>query len=188
MSDTNSEAPIASEAVEAAKSEPVAVSATQPVAYTKPRSPINSQARFLEHSIKASMGDSGSAQYVALAKDEAKRMLTFADDSFTTNPAFKPIQYVSTVVDTSIGSRAAIDAIGSRRLGNSGMQVSVLFCGTPNSFAFNTIYLVEVYPRSNRRTFNIVSIVCPRLWQTSPFTFSRRNASGFFSLSILAIS
>jgi len=135
VSDTNSEAPIASEAVEAAKSEPVAVSATQPVAYTKPRSPINSQARFLEHSIKASMGDSESAQYVALAKDEAKRMITFADDSFTTNPAFKPIQYVSTVVDTSIGSRAAIDAIGSRRLGNSGMQVSVPKITTNSSVA-----------------------------------------------------
>jgi HK97 family phage prohead protease len=125
VSDTNSEAPIASEAVEAAKSEPVAIQAAQPVAYTKPRSPINSQARFLEHSIKATMGDLESAQYVALAKDEAKKVLTFADDSFTTNPAFKPIQYVSTVVDTSIGSRAAIDAIGSRRLPNSGMQVSV---------------------------------------------------------------
>jgi hypothetical protein len=39
VSDTNSEAPIATEAVEAAKSEPVALSAAQPVAYTKPRSP-----------------------------------------------------------------------------------------------------------------------------------------------------
>ena len=89
VSDTNSEAPIATEAVEAAKSEPVAISAAQPVAYTKPRSPINSQARFLEHSIKASMGNTDSAQYVALAKDEAKKALTAADDSFTTNPAFK---------------------------------------------------------------------------------------------------
>ena len=135
VSDTNSEAPIATEAVEAAKSEPVAISAAQPVAYTKPRSPINSQARFLEHSIKASMGDSESAQDVALAKDEAKRMLTFADDSFTTNPAFKPIQYVSTVVDTSIGSRAAIDAIGTRRLPNAGMQVSVPKITTSGSVA-----------------------------------------------------
>ena len=125
VSDTTSDAPIATEAVEAAKSEPVAIQAAQPVAYTKPRSPINSQARFLEHSIKATLGNNESAQYVALAKDDAKKVLTFADDSFTTNPAFKPIQYVSTVVDTSIGSRAAIDAIGTRRLPNAGMQVSV---------------------------------------------------------------
>jgi HK97 family phage prohead protease len=135
VSDTNSEAPIATEAVEAAKSEPVAIQAAQPVAYTKPRSPINSQARFLEHSIKATLGNNESAQYVALAKDDAKKVLTFADDSFTTNPAFKPIQYVSTVVDTSIGSRAAIDAIGTRRLPNAGMQVSVPKITTSGSVA-----------------------------------------------------
>jgi phage head maturation protease len=135
VSDTNSEAPIATEAVEAAKSEPVAVSATQPVAYTKPRSPINSQARYLEHSIKASMGNLDSAQYVAHAKAEAAKTLNFADDSFSTNSAFKPIQYVSTVVDTSIGNRAAIDAIGSRRLPNAGMQVSVPKITTSGSVA-----------------------------------------------------
>lgn len=135
VSDTNSEAPIATEAVEAAKSEPVAIQATQPVAYTKPRSPITSQARFLEHSIKASMGNMDSAQYVAHAKSEAAKLITAADDSFTTNPAFKPIQYVSTVVDTSIGSRAAIDAIGSRRLPNAGMQVSVPKITTNGSVA-----------------------------------------------------
>jgi len=135
VSDTNSEAPIATEAVEAAKSEPVAVAATQPVAYTKPRSPINSQARYLEHSIKASMGNLDSAQYVAHAKAESAKALTAADDSFTTNPAFKPIQYVSTVVDTAIGSRAAIDAIGSRRLPNAGMQVSVPKITTSGSVA-----------------------------------------------------
>jgi len=134
VSDTQT-APIATEAVEATKSEPVAIQATQPVAYTKPRSPINSQARYLEHLVKAQMGNLDSAQYVAFAKDEAKRVLTAADDSFTTNPAFKPIQYVSTVVDNSIGTRAAIDAIGSRALGASGMQVSVPKITTNSSVA-----------------------------------------------------
>jgi len=124
VSDTQT-APIATEAVEATKSEPVVIAATQPVAYTKPRSPINSQARYLEHSIRASLGNSDSAQYVALAKDEANKVLNFADDSFTTNPAFKPIQYVSTVIDTSIGSRAAIEAIGSRALPAAGMQIQI---------------------------------------------------------------
>jgi HK97 family phage prohead protease len=135
VSDTNSEAPIATEAVEAAKSEPVVVAATQPVAYTKPRSPINSQARYLEHSIKASMGNRDSAEYVAHAQAEAAKVLTAADDSFSTNPAFKPIQYVRTVVDTSIANRAAIDAIGTRRLPNSGMQVSVPKITTNGSVA-----------------------------------------------------
>jgi len=89
------------------------VHAAAPVAYAKPRSPINSQATYLEHSIKAKMGSHDSAQYVMAA-----------DDSFTTNPAFTPVQYVNQVIDTSIGSRPAIDAIGSRAITQSGMVIS----------------------------------------------------------------
>jgi HK97 family phage major capsid protein len=89
------------------------VHAAAPVAYTKPRSPINSQASYLEHSIKAKMGNHDSAQYVMAA-----------DDSFATNPAFTPVQYVNTVIDNSIGSRPAIDAIGSRAITASGMVIS----------------------------------------------------------------
>jgi HK97 family phage major capsid protein len=51
--------------------------------------------------------------------------MTFADDSFTTNPAFSPVQYVPTVVDTSIGSRPTIDACGGTRvMPASGMTIS----------------------------------------------------------------
>jgi len=49
VSDTITDAPIATEAVEATKSEPVAIQATQPVAYTKPRSPITDKKSYLEH-------------------------------------------------------------------------------------------------------------------------------------------
>jgi HK97 family phage major capsid protein len=89
------------------------VTAAAPVAYTKPRSPINSQATYLEHSIKAKMGNHESAQYVMAA-----------DDSFATNPAFSPVNYVNQVIDNSIGSRPAIDAIGSRAITASGMVIS----------------------------------------------------------------
>jgi HK97 family phage major capsid protein len=101
-------APVADEVTAAA-----VVNAAAPVAYVKPRSPINSQATYLEHSIKAKMGSHDSAQYVMAA-----------DDSFTTNPAFSPTQFVSQVIDTSIGSRPAIDAIGSRAITASGMVIS----------------------------------------------------------------
>lgn len=101
------------------------VTAAAPVAYTTPRSPINTQARFLEHSIKASMGNRESAEWVQHAKAEDAKALTAADNSFTTNPAFKPIQYVSSVVDTQIGTRGAIDAIGTRALPQAGMTVSI---------------------------------------------------------------
>jgi hypothetical protein len=101
------------------------VHAAAPVAYTTPRSPIKTQAHFLEHSIKASMGNRDSAEWVAHARAEDAKHIAAADDSFTTNPAFKPIQYVSTVVDNQIGTRGAIDAIGTRSLPNAGMTVSI---------------------------------------------------------------
>jgi len=100
--------PVADEVTAAA-----VVHAAAPVAYVKPRSPINSQATYLEHSIKAKMGSHDSAQYVMAA-----------DDDFSTNPAFTPVQYSNQVVDTTIGSRAAIDAIGTRAISASGMVIS----------------------------------------------------------------
>ena len=101
------------------------VAASAPVAYTQPRNPIKTKANFLEHSIKASLGNRESATYVAHAEDMDAKRLTAADDSFTTNPAFNPVSYVSTVVDTSNGQRGAIDAIGTRALPASGMTISV---------------------------------------------------------------
>jgi HK97 family phage major capsid protein len=59
------------------------------------------------------MGSHESALYVAAA-----------DDSFSTNPAFSPTQYSTTVIDTSIGTRPAIDAIGTRALPASGMTIA----------------------------------------------------------------
>jgi len=110
-------------AVEAAPAVEASERKVMPAIFTAPRSPIKSQASYLEHSIKAKLGNQDSAQWVMHA--DAQSQLTAADDSFTTNPAFKPVQHVSTVVDTSIGSRPAIDAIGSRALPAAGMTISV---------------------------------------------------------------
>jgi HK97 family phage major capsid protein len=112
-------APVADEVTAAA-----VVHAAAPVAYTKPRSPINSQATYLEHSVKAKLGSHDSAQYVMAA-----------DDSFSTNPAFTPVQYVNQVIDTTIGSRPAIDAIGSRAITASGMVISHPKITTPGTVA-----------------------------------------------------
>lgn len=101
-------APVADEVTASA-----VVIAAAPVAYVKPRSPIISQASYLEHSIKAKLGSHDSAQYVMAA-----------DDSFSTNPAFSPVSYSTTVVDTLIGSRPAMDAIGTRAISASGMTIS----------------------------------------------------------------
>ena len=117
----NKETAVAEEVV--AQAAPVQASA--PVAYTQPRSPINSKATYLEHSIKAKLGNHESSQYVMAAEAADEKRIQAADDSFSTNPAFSPVSYVSTVVDTNNGQRGAIDAIGTRALPNAGMTVSV---------------------------------------------------------------
>ena len=101
------------------------VTASAPVAYTQPRSPIKTKANYLEHSIKAALGNRESADFVAHAQELDAKQIKAADDSFTTNPAFNPVSYVSTVVDTNNGQRGAIDAIGTRALPASGMTISV---------------------------------------------------------------
>jgi hypothetical protein len=96
------------------------------MAYSEVRSPIKSKATYLQHTIKAQLGNDDSRDYVRAADAQAANVMNFADDSFTTNPAFNPVQYVGTVVDTLIGSRPLIDAFGgSKALSNSGMVVSI---------------------------------------------------------------
>ena len=88
------------------------------------RSPIKTQAQYLEHSIKAKMGDDTSRDYIRAADAQARK-IEAANDSFTTNPAFSPVQYVSSVIDTSVMSRPTIDALGgARALAPSGMTIS----------------------------------------------------------------
>ena len=114
VSDTTSEAPIATEAVEAAKSEPVAVIATQPVAYTKPRSPINSKATYLEHHIRAALGNEDSRQYVMAA------------DTTSNNGAFIPTPQSTEIINgIANADRGFIDAISRQALPASGMSFEI---------------------------------------------------------------
>jgi HK97 family phage prohead protease len=92
--------------------------------YTEPRSPIKTQAQYLEHSIKAKLGNQDSNEWVLHAEAKAAKMLTAADDDFSTNPAFSPTIFSPVVVDTLIGSRPTIDAIGTRAIPASGMTIS----------------------------------------------------------------
>jgi len=108
---TDTEAPIA-EAVEAAHT---VQATTRPVIYSSPRSPIISGGSYLEHSIKATLGNEDSRQYVAAA-----------NDSFTTNPAFSPVSYVRDITSATTGLRPTIDACGgARALAGFGMTVSI---------------------------------------------------------------
>ena len=92
--------------------------------HTEVRSPIKTAGSYLEHSIKAKMGNHDSQTFVRAADMQAQKVFA-ANDSFTTNPAFTPVQYISQVIDTSVMTRPTIDALGgARALAASGMTIS----------------------------------------------------------------
>ena len=96
-----------------------------PVAYTEVRNPIKTKSNYLQHTVLAKLGNDDSALYVRAADAYAKKMMTFADNDFSTNPAFSPVAYVPTVIDTAVGIRPTIDACGGARvLPASGMTIS----------------------------------------------------------------
>ena len=78
------------------------------------RTPITSMATYTEHKIKAALGN-----------DESKLYVTAADDSFTTNPAFNPTQYLSEFVSNTNFDTPTINALSQGVLPSSGMTISV---------------------------------------------------------------
>ncbi len=78
------------------------------------RTPITSMGAYTEHKIKAALGNEDSKLYV-----------TAADDSFSTNPAFSPTQYLSEFPTNTRFGTPAIDACSRGVLPNSGMTINV---------------------------------------------------------------
>ena len=108
---TVTEAP--AETVEASKV--VQAEAARPLYFTSPRSPITTPGAYLEHTIKAGLGNEDSRQYIKAA-----------DDSFSTNPAMSPVSYVRDVAQNTNADRPVIDACGGTRpLSTYGMTVSI---------------------------------------------------------------
>jgi HK97 family phage prohead protease len=109
------------ETVEATASVPTALF------YSAPRSPIKTNADYLHHSVQAALNPNSDSRLYVAAADEAKaKFIQAADDSFTTNPAFSPVQYQSNVVQVNIGARPVIDACGgTRAIPASGMTISI---------------------------------------------------------------
>ena len=114
VSDITSDAPIATEAVEAAKSEPVAVVAAQSVAYTKPRSPITNKATYLEHSVRAALGSEESRQYVMAA-----------DTTGTVAGLIPTPQSTEIINGLSNADRGLIDALSRGALPAAGMTFEI---------------------------------------------------------------
>lgn len=78
------------------------------------RSPITSMGSYTEHKIKAALGS-----------DESRLYVTAADDSFSTNPAFSPTQYLSEFPTNTKFGTPAIDACSQGVLPASGMTINV---------------------------------------------------------------
>ena len=78
------------------------------------RTPIVNMGAYTEHKIKAALGSEESRLYV-----------TAADDSFTTNDAFNPTQFLTEFVTNTRFGTPAIDACSQGVLPASGMTISV---------------------------------------------------------------
>ena len=111
----NSTVPEASaEQVEA--SQAVNATAPRPLYYAKPRSPINSHATYLEHTIRASIRpNSDSALWVRAA-----------DDSMATEVGFNPTRQLTEVINGLTNyTRSNIDAIRTFALPDAGMSFEI---------------------------------------------------------------
>ena len=78
------------------------------------RTPIINMGSYTEHKIKAALGNEDSKLYV-----------TAADDSFSTNPAFSPTQYLSEFPTNTRFGTPSIDACSRGVLPSSGMTINV---------------------------------------------------------------
>ena len=148
VSETVSEA-TPTEAVEAAKSEAPVVSAAAPVytpTYATPRSPIVNAGTYLEHSIKAAMGNDDSRQYVK-----------FADDT-TGNTGLTLAPHMNEFITTSIDGRPAVDAVSKGSLPATGLSFTIpklSVAPTIDSDSTETEALAGTSMESNYITVNV---------------------------------
>ena len=101
------------------------------------RTPITSMATYTEHKIKAALGN-----------DESKLYVTAADDSFTTNPAFSPTQYLSEFVSNTNFDTPMINALSQGTLPNSGMTIQIPSLVTSAGGGSGVAPLVTVEPEA----------------------------------------
>lgn len=117
--ETENTAPAADEVTASA-----VVQAAAPVAFTKPRSPIVDGISYLDHSIKAALGDDDSKMYVRAA-----------DDDTSTNSGLTLPQHLNEFVTNTISDRPAINAVRRESLVSSGMSFTIPKLGTAPTVA-----------------------------------------------------
>lgn len=92
--------------------------------FTAPRSPIVNESTYLEHTIKASMGNEDSRQYVRAA-----------DDSTATNTGLTIPGSGRPMITTNFEGRPAIDAVSREALQADGMSFIIPVLGTKPTVA-----------------------------------------------------
>jgi HK97 family phage prohead protease len=86
----------------------------RPAIFTAPRSPINSKASYLEHNIRAALGNEDSRQYVMAA------------DTTTNNAGFIPTPQSQEIINgIANADRGAVDAISRATLPAAGMTFEI---------------------------------------------------------------
>ena len=108
--DTPVDTPVEAEKVEAARK----IIRPSVLDSQRVRTPITSMGAYTEHKIKAALGN-----------DDSKLFVMAADDSFATNPAFSPTQYLSEFPTNTRFGTPAIDACSRGVLPASGMTINV---------------------------------------------------------------
>jgi len=148
VSDTASEAPAATEAVEASKSE-ASVQFTAPVAYTKPRVNLN-----------ISAGQHVKAQYLATLGDTDARDICATIQHATTseNAGVVPVPYLTEVIGIIDSRRPFINSIGRRTLPAAGTSFKIPTLGTQATVA-QTAEAVEADSTDTTITSTTVNVV-----------------------------
>ena len=108
--ETPVDAPVEAEKVEAARK----IIRPSVLDSQRVRTPITSMGAYTEHKIKAALGN-----------DDSKLYVTAADDSFATNPAFSPTQYLAEFPTNTRFGTPAIDACSRGVLPTNGMTINV---------------------------------------------------------------
>ena len=98
------------------------IKASTPYISTRLLHGIDSKGRYMEHKVKAALGNDESRQWVAASEDISN--LTAAD-TMSTNPAFNPIQYLGNFISNTNFGRPAIDAVTRATLPSSGMTFNI---------------------------------------------------------------
>ena len=133
------------------------------VAYTAPRSPIVDAGSYLEHSVKAKMGNEDSRQYVQAA-----------DDSTSTNTGLTLPNHLAQFITSDFEGRPAIQAISNEALPASGMSFTIPRLGTKPTVA---VVAEEGAPSETGMTSDYITVDVQKFYGKNEVSFELLDRS-----------